>query len=40
MDFAQGVAPREKANAASLALSLDVEYLPRKMRLRQVNHSI
>ena len=35
MDFAQGVAPREKAIAASLALSLDVEYLPRGMRLRQ-----
>ena len=34
-DFAQGVAPREKAIAASLALSLDVEYLPRGMRLRQ-----
>jgi len=28
LDFAQGVAPREKAIAASLALSLGVEFVP------------
>ena len=42
MDFAQGVAPQREFSESNRGVTraLDVEHLPRKMRLRLVNGSI